>query len=135
MTGGCTGGTYFEIGEDVQLSIGASGSALAGNVQVAMYGATGGTMGTYIPMQYYFLTPQNGVEVNFNIPFGYGVNFDLTWPTGVSGASIVAQGMLLKTNGATGFYETRAGTYQPISGGFPAAITVATYTGEFFIEF
>lgn len=135
VTGGCSGGTYFEIGEDVQLSIGATGSALAGNLQVAMYGATGGTMGTYIPMQYYFLTPQNGVEVNFNIPFGYGVNFDLTWPTGVSGASIVAQGMLLKTNGATGFYETRAGTYQPISGGFPAAITVATYTGEFFIEF
>ena len=135
VTGGCTGGVFFETGEDVNLTIGATGAVLGTNLQVKMSGATGGTMGTYIPMQYYFLNPQDTINVSFNVPFNYGVKFDLTWPTGISGASINSQYMLLKTNGATGFYQTRSGTYQPISGGFPAAITTAIYTGEFSINF
>jgi hypothetical protein len=139
VTGGCTGGVYFETGEDVNLTIGATGSTLGTNLQVAMYGATGGTMGTYIPMQYYFLTPVNSLDLTFNVPFGYGVKFDLTWPTGASGASINTQTMLLKVNGGTGFYETRSGTYQPITGGFPAAIapavTIDGYEGQFSIDF
>lgn len=135
VTGDCVNGVYVESGEDIDMNIGATGAVLGSNLQVALLGSTGGTAGTYIPMQYYFLNPQNTIDVTFNVPFGYGVRYDLTWPTGASGASINAMGMLLKTNGATGFYETRAGTYQPISGGFPAAITVANYTGEFIINF
>ena len=136
VTGGCTGGTYFETGEDVQMTIGATGSALGTNLQAVLYGATGGTVGVYIPMQYYFLTPQNDIQVNFNVPLNYGVRMELLFPTGASGATINSQEMILKTNGVTGFAYSATGTYQPISGGYPAAIAGGSvYTAQLEIDF
>jgi hypothetical protein len=136
VTGGCTGGEYFELGEDVEMSIGATGAIIGNNVQGVIYGATGGTSGTYIPMQYYFITPQNEINVNFNVPFNYGVKMELLFPTGVSGASIDSQTMILKTNGVTGFAYAATGSYQPVTGIFPLAITGgSTYTAELEIDF
>ena len=136
VTGGCTGGTYFELGEDVEMNIGATGAILGNNVQAVIYGATGGTSGTYIPMQYYYIDSQNVIDVAFNVPANYGVEMELLYPTGVSGDSINSQTMTLKTNGVTGFAYAATGSYQPVTGRFPLAITGgSTYTAELEIDF
>jgi hypothetical protein len=61
---------------------------------------------------------------------------ELLYPTGVSGASINSQTMTLKTNGVTGFAYAATGSYQPVTGRFPLAITGgSTYTAELEIDF
>lgn len=133
--GDCVGGVYVATGEDIDMNIWATGGVLGKNMQVVLYGATGGVSGTYLPLQYYFINPQNRIDVTFNVPIGYGVQVGMSWPTGVSGDSITDQSILLKTAGATSYYNSSEGIYYPITGGYPSPIAVGTYTAEMKINF
>jgi len=96
---------------------------------VILSGSTGGTGGTYIPINNYTVEGTNNFQVEWpNLPAGFGIKLELTSDI-APGATCASQEISLATNGLTGATASRSGTYQPISAIFPAVINTSdTYT-------
>ncbi len=96
---------------------------------VTVSGATGGTAGTYIPIQTYTVEGNNDFFIEWPfLPGGFGVKVELSSNIALS-TPITSQLISLATNGVTGATASRSGTYQPISAIFPAVINTSnTYT-------
>ena len=96
---------------------------------VTVSGATGGTAGTYIPIQTYTVEGNNNFSIEWPfLPAGFGVKVELSSNIALS-TPITSQLISLATNGTTGATASRSGTYQPTSAIFPAVINTSnTYT-------
>jgi len=96
---------------------------------VTVSGASGGTAGTYIPIQTYTVEGDNNFSIEWPfLPGGFGVKVELSSNIALA-TPITSQEISLATNGTTGATAGRTGTYQPISAIFPAVINTAnTYT-------
>jgi len=131
--GNCVDGIYATAGSFVQVGLTAGNSLADGKVTTALLsGSTGGTAGTFIPMQYFTVTGEDSISVLYNVPFGYGAKMDLIFANGVSGATMFSETITLRKDGVIAATAARSTpqTYQPISATWPAGITGGNYTAE-----
>lgn len=125
--GDCPGGIYATAGAFFEIELGGTGNTFATSTGLTLKAATGGTAGTYVPLQFYSLSGNDNLNMFYNIPFDYGVQATLTWPTNAPGAAMASQSVVLKVNGATVANESRTTTYQPLTATFPNGVTGASY--------
>lgn len=134
--GNCSGITPSPAGEFMFIDIGVSGGDDI-NVTVLIEGATGGTAGTYIPMQYYNVVgPDNITGLFYNVPYDYGFKTTLTWNNGATGIDFV-EGEYIFMQENTVFVATSSysGLYAgPISTQLPTGVTAADYLITAFIK-
>ena len=134
--GNCSGITPSIAGEFMFIDIGVSGGDDM-NVTVLIEGATGGTGGTYIPMQYYNV---QGAEVStgifYNVPYDYGFRTTLTWNNGVIGQDFVeGEYIFMDENTVRVANASYSGYYAgPISTQLPTGVTAADYLITAFIK-
>lgn len=134
--GDCSGITPIIAGEYIYMDFGVSGSDGL-NATLLLEGATGGTAGTYIPMQYVNLIgPADLNSLLINVPYDYGFKTTLTWNNGATGIDIVeGSSITMKENTITVASSSYAGLYAgPISAQLPTGVTGADYLITTFIK-
>ena len=118
-------GPCGETGADFFVTIGITGAELLDPVPsttVTLLAATGGTAGTYIPVQQYnFVGNQDGLTLSYEIPAGYGARIELSSSLTL-GATITSQNIVLEVNGGTVNSANRTGTYQVLAANWPSAV-------------
>lgn len=123
--GDCDGGVYATAGANVEIFLGASGNTFAQSTDNIIYGSTGGSGGTWVPMQYITLDGEDSINFNYNIPFNYAAKVRLVnrnnGAVGITGASVT-----LFVNGVTAAFQQVTGTYAPVEAIFPYGITGGT---------
>lgn len=118
-------GPCGETGADFFTTIGITGANSISPIPattITLLAATGGTAGTYIPVQVYNLVGnQAGLILSFFVPAGYGARIELSSSLS-PGAAITSQSIVLEVNGGTVNSQSRTTTYQPIAATWPAAV-------------
>ena len=134
--GDCSGITPMIAGEYIYVDFGVSG--IDGiNATLLLEGATGGTAGTYLPMQYINLIgPSDLNGLSINIPYDYGFKTTLTWNNGATGTDFVEGSFItMKENTITVASVSYSGAYAgPISTQLPTGVTAADYLITTFIK-
>ena len=133
--GNCSGITPSPSGEFIYIDLDAPGQA-GMDITLLIEGATGGTAGTYIPLQYYNMTAiDQFAGLSYNVPYDYGFKATLTWNNGATGQDFVEGSYIIMEENAsqvaaisyTGYY---AG---PIATQLPTGVTAAAYQINAFI--
>jgi hypothetical protein len=124
---GATGATFSIV-------LGVTGAQLRDplpSTTVTLLSATGGTAGTYIPVQQYnFVGNQVGTTLTYQLAPGVGARIELSSSVTV-GSSITSQNIVLKVNGGTINSANRTGTYQVLGANWPAAVVAgSTYEAQ-----
>jgi hypothetical protein len=134
--GDCSGITPVISGEFIYVDFSVSGNEDL-NATLLLEGATGGTAGTYIPMQYINLAGPSSLNGLFiNVPYDYGFKTTLTWNNGVTGQSFVeGEFIIMQENTVTVASSSYSGFYAgPISSQLPTGVTAADYLITAFIN-
>jgi hypothetical protein len=134
--GNCSGVTPSPAGEFIYIDLGVSGGDDM-NVTFLIEGATGGTAGTYIPMQYYNIEgPDTFTGLFYNVPYDYGFRTTLTWNNGATGVDFVeGEYIFIQENSITVANTSYSGLYAgPISTQLPTGVTAANYLVTAFIK-
>lgn len=134
--GNCSGITPSPSGEFIYIDLTAPGEA-GMDITLLIEGATGGTAGTYIPLQYYNMTAiDQFAGLSYNVPYDYGFRATLTWNNGATGTDFVEGSyifmeentIIVSSISYSGFY---AG---PIATQLPTGVTAADYLITAFIQ-
>ena len=134
--GDCSGITPVIAGEYIYIDLGVSGSDGI-NATLLLEGATGGTAGTYIPMQYVNLIgPADFTGLSINVPYDYGFRTTLTWNNAVPGVDFVeGEFIFMDENTVRVASVSFSGYYAgPISTQLPTGVTAADYLVTAFIK-
>lgn len=134
--GPCSGITPGPADEEMLIDLSAPGDA-GMEILLLIEGATGGTAGTYIPMQYYHMTAIDAFTgISFPVPYNYGFRATLEWTNGATGVDFVeGSAVILYENTIPVASDTHSGPYAgPISAQYPAGITAADYLITAFIQ-
>ena len=133
--GDCSGITPSIIGEYIYIDFGASGIDQI-NATLLLEGATGGTAGTYIPMQYINLAGPGDINgLSINVPYDYGFRTTLTWNNANALSFVEGEYIFMLENTVLVASDSFSGFYAgPISAQLPTGVTAADYEIQAFIK-
>lgn len=127
--GNCSGITPSPSGEFIYIDLDAPGFA-GMDITLLIEGATGGTAGTYIPMQYYNMIAIDGFTgAAYNVPYDYGFRATLTWNNGATGTDFVEGSYIFMEENASLVASISYGGFYagPIATQLPTGVTAAAY--------
>jgi hypothetical protein len=120
--GDCDNGVFATAGAFIEFFVGASGSTFAQDTDCILYGATGGSAGTFVPMQYFSISGTDNITTTYNVPYTYGARVQLK-NRNLGSATVVSSDIVLRVNGTPVASVGITGPYQTIQATFPTGIT------------
>jgi hypothetical protein len=99
------------------------------DISLKISGASGGTAGTYLPIQYYNTVGNGGATGIFlQVPFDWGLQAELSWINADPYDFVEGSSLYLKENDVVVANDSYTGFYvDPLSATYPTGITAADY--------